>query len=219
MNKAFVAVTVGAVGLLVGIFILANSNSSPSTNDQSQIKNPHEIREVDHVAGNPQAKATLIEYGDFQCPACAAAHPLVTQLKEDMGDQVAIVFRHFPLTNIHPNALPAAQAAEAAGRQGKFWEMHDLLFERQQEWSQSTAPVSFFNDYARELGLDLDQFGSDMDDPAILNRINDNRGIANQLGVSSTPTFYLNGQQINNPATYDQLKSQVESALEPAEAN
>lgn len=213
MNKAFAVITAGAVALLVGIFLIAGNGANQQTSNQPVVENPHELRAEDHIAGNPEAKIVLIEYGDFQCPACAAAHPHLTQLKEELGDQVAIVWRHLPLTSIHAGALPAAKAAEAAARQDKFWEMHDLLFERQNEWARSTAPESFFSDYARELRLDIDQFQADTKDAAIAERINADLAIANQLGAASTPTFYLNGTHINNPATYEQLKSQIVAEL------
>lgn len=94
-----------------------------------------ELNENDHMLGNPDATVVLVEYGDYQCPACGAVHPVVNQLMENLGEDVTLVFRHFPLVNLHANALPAAQAAEAAGMQGKFWEMHDKLYEHQSDWS------------------------------------------------------------------------------------
>lgn len=213
MSKSFIIITTLAVLALVGIFVVLNPDQPSQT---SQNQPPEEVLAIqpdDHVAGNAEAAVVLVEYGDFQCPACAAAHPLVSQLKAELGDQVAIVWRHFPLTAIHPNALSAARATEAAGRQGKFWEMHDILFERQDEWSNASGAKSLFEDYARELGLNPEQFTNDTNDPATSERVERDLDSAQQLAVRSTPTFFLNGQLIQNPANYQQLKSQVEAAL------
>src|SRR5690606_2501503 len=112
----------------------------------------------EHIKGTPDASVTLTEYADFQCPACGQFHSIMKTVEERYGDRLAIEFKHFPLTSIHPYAMPAAKAAEAAGVQGKFFEMHDKLFEDQAAWSQSGTPQVFFNKYAEELGLDVALF-------------------------------------------------------------
>lgn len=153
---------------------------------------------TDNVYGNKNAKVTLYEYGDFQCSGCGSAYPVVSQVKEKYKDQIAFVFRHFPLTNSHPNALAAATVAEAAGEQGKFWEMHDLLFENQNAWKNSSAQnrTQIFEGYAGQLGLNMDKFRNDLQNESVNEKISFDRAIGKKLNVNSTPTFFLNGKQL-----------------------
>lgn len=171
------------------------------------------ITEADWKKGNPEAEVTLVEYLDFQCPACRAYHPLVKQLVDEYGDRVQFVARHFPIINIHPNAMASGRAAEAAGRQGKFWEMHDKLFELQEEWASVRNPEEHFVRYAEELGLDKERFENDYDDGALADKIEDSRLTAASIGVTGTPTFFLNGQRMQNPGSYEQFKQLIEEAL------
>lgn len=152
----------------------------------------------DHVEGNRDAKVLLIEYGDFQCPSCAAVHPNVKVLLEDYGDDIAFVFRHFPLTNIHPNAKAASGAAEAAGLQGKFWEMYDKIFDNQSAWSNadSTRRTDVFTQYARELDLDIEQFTADLTSNNVSRKISFDIALAKRENVSATPSFFLNGEKL-----------------------
>jgi protein-disulfide isomerase len=164
------------------------------------------------VKGNPDAKVTLVEYSDFQCPACGQFYPYVKDVMDEYGDQIRFEYRHFPLINIHPQALPAARAAEAAGVQGKFWEMHDKLFENQSTWSRSSNPTGFFNQYAEELGLNVDDFkrhlGSSVIEDAVMAGFNDARG----RGFTGTPTFLLN-DQLMTFTTFDEFRAQIEAAV------
>lgn len=150
-----------------------------------------------HLKGNLESEIKLIEYSDFQCPACSAAAPQVDALVEEYGDKFQFEFRHFPLRSIHPNAQLAAQAAEAAGIQGKFWEMHDKLFENQSEWSQSFNPERYFRSYAKELGLNVDRFRYDLDSDEVKDVVNLQFNEAMELGLPGTPSFVLNGEQID----------------------
>lgn len=160
---------------------------------------------ADHVYGNPDAKVTIIEYADFQCPGCQAAAPKLGEIKETYKESVRFVFRHFPLTSIHPNALIAAYAAEAAGQQGKFWEMHDLLFENQAAWSQlgTSERTEKFREYAGQLQLDLSKFDADLTSKRISGKISYDRALANKIGVNSTPTVYVNGEKLSNDEISD----------------
>lgn len=153
---------------------------------------------ADNVYGNPDAKVVLYEYGDFQCPACRSAYPTVTAVKEKYKDQIAFVFRHYPLTNIHPNALAASTTAEAAAEQGKFWEMHNMLYDNQDSWGGLSAEsrTQAFEGYASQLGLDVDKFRADLQNPAVAEKIRFDRALGKKLGVDSTPTFYLNDQKL-----------------------
>ena len=183
---------------------------------QTPVEVPSEatvVLENEWIKGNPEAAVTLIEYGDFQCPACAAYAPLVKQVSEEMTDTLRVVYRHYPLTQIHPNAIPAAQAAEAAGMQGKFWEMHDMLYEKQEEWSEQSNAEELFISYAEELELDIEKFKSDYDSSEVRDAIAADTVLGNQTGVSGTPTFVLNGQSIRAPQSVEAFKALIESAI------
>jgi len=159
------------------------------------------------------AQAVLVEYLDFECPACAAYHPIVNQLIAEFGDTIAVVQRYFPLPG-HRNGLSSALAAEAAGQQGKYWEMHDLLFESQEEWRGKALPNSeLFVPYAEKLGLDVEQFKSDMGSKELADRVNRDRKTGVTLGVQGTPTFFLNGEKLINPRSFADFKVLVEAAI------
>lgn len=170
---------------------------------------------ADHVYGNKDAKVVLIEYGDFQCPSCANAHPIVKELSEKYEDELAFVYRNFPLTNIHPNARAAAAAAEAAGKDGKYWDMHNAIFEAQDDWASASTDErgDLFASYAEELGISNDRFNSLLtDNSASINRkINFDIALGRKLNVSGTPTFYLNGTKLDDEQTGS--KDTLEAAL------
>lgn len=153
--------------------------------------------EVAHTKGNTESGLLLVEYSDFQCPACKAAAPAVADLVENFGDQFALEYRHFPLSQIHPNAKAAAAAAEAAGIQGKFWEMHDMLFDNQSQWGQSFNPERFFRGYAVELGLNEDRFRFDLDSAMVNDRVEADAAEAAELQLPGTPAFVFNGEQVD----------------------
>lgn len=175
----------------------------------------------DHVYGDKSSKVVLIEYGDFQCPGCAGAHPQIKTLKETYKDKIAFIFRNFPITTIHPNALAASTAAEAAGLQGKFWEMHDKLYENQQAWGSIDASkrTDVFVGYAEDIGLDVTQFREDLSNPKVNEKINRDRAFAQKVGVSSTPTFYIGDKKLSEEATSKVIQgdvSQLRDALDAA---
>jgi protein-disulfide isomerase len=158
--------------------------------DRPQLAVP--ISGRDHVLGSPTAPATLLEYGDYQCPFCGAAHPSVKQVLQRLGEDVLFAFRHFPLTQIHPYAQQAAEAAEAAAAQGRFWEMHDMLFTHQ---DRLTLPDLV--EYAETLGLDVEQFTSDLETGAHAGRVREDFLSGVRSGVNGTPTFFVNGIRHN----------------------
>lgn len=168
----------------------------------------------EHVKGNPNATVTLTEYSDFQCPACGQFFPVVQKLLEEQGENIRFEYKHFPLITIHPYAVPSAKAAEAAGQQGAFFAMHDKLFENQQIWSKGPNPQSFFNTYAEELGLDVDLFKRHMKASLIADKIQSEFEEARELGLSSTPTFFLNGKKMNFE-TYQDFADQIAAAINP----
>ena len=168
---------------------------------------------------NASASAVLVEYSDFQCPACASYHDLVSQLKADLGDRINIVYRHFPLRQIHKNAQLAGQAAESANIQGKFWEMHDLLYEKQDEWGNLVSPLSreqvltYFQSYAGQLGLDINKFTKAIETNEAINIINEDISAGTASGVNATPTFYVNNTKISEPS-FAAIKKEIDRVLQ-----
>lgn len=172
---------------------------------------------ADHVYGDKNSKVVLVEYGDFQCPGCGGVYPTVKELKEKYKDKIAFVFRNMPLSQIHPNARAAASAAEAAGLQGKFWDMVDLLYTNQSAWEKlsSNDRTNFFVSYAERLGLNKDQFTSDMSSDKVVKKIRFDTALAKKVNVTGTPTFILSGQTIDQPTWSDSAKfsEAIEKAL------
>jgi len=154
-------------------------------NETSQLAAP--VSERDHSAGHADAPVTLVEYGDYQCPYCGAAHPVVKHLQRELGKKLRFVFRNFPLTQAHPYALVAAEAAEAAALQGKFWQMHDYIYEHQDELEPDVLP-----DWAQKTGLDVKAFGTALKEGKILVRIKEDRMSGIRSGVNGTPCFFIN---------------------------
>jgi protein-disulfide isomerase len=144
---------------------------------------------VDHIRGGPHAQVAVVEYGDFECPNCRQAHPAVQLLLARFGGRVQFVFRHFPLEEVHPHALLAAQAAECAGGQEKFWEMYDLLFTHQEHLKGQDL-----RGYAESLGLDMARYTAEMDDQVYLQRVREQLQGGLDSGVRATPTFFVNGR-------------------------
>lgn len=161
--------------------------------------------------GNKDAKVTLVEYSDFQCPACGFFYGIVKQLEQERGDQVRLVYRHFPLQQ-HQYARTMAIAAEAAGLQGKFWEMHDMLFEKQDEWSKSNDVQELLKGYASAIGLDTGKFATDLQSQELSDKVAQSVAEGNKQGIRATPTFYLNGKQVEF-RTYEELRKLVDEEI------
>jgi formate-nitrite transporter family protein len=185
------AVTIGALACLLRSQQGVESRVSPVTpsGTEAQKKVPEGV------------VVTLEEFGDYQCPPCGALHPSLKKLKQEFGSSLNFVFRNFPLTTIHKNALAAAQAAEAARMQNRFWEMHDLLYENQALWKDDINPKSIFEKFAGDLGLDTARFSRDMDDKQVKLRIEADQSAAAELGVEGTPTVLIDGRQLRPEAT------------------
>jgi len=175
------------------------------------------IAQNDWVKGNKNAQVVIIEYSDFECPACAVYAPVAKKLFEEkeLKNRFALVYRHFPLQQ-HLAAVPAAYAAEAAGKQGKFWEMHDMLFEKQEEWSKASDVKKTFLAYARALKLNEEQFVKDSESSPTRERVQNDLNIGNRLQINATPTFFVNGEQIQNPSSYEEFKKIISAALAKA---
>ncbi len=197
MTKKIILWSLGLVAILAVLIGLAYWGQKSSNPDVTTI-NPEisVIKDDDQTVGDKTSKVVLVEYGDFQCPACGAYQPTVDQVLKDYGSKIVFVFRHFPLNQVHKNAQLASQASEAAGKQGKFWEFHDILYAHQTEWSNLGDVTEKFTEYAKSLGLNEAQFKTDMKSSAAKDRVDrdENEGI--RYGVDSTPTFYLNGKKL-----------------------
>jgi protein-disulfide isomerase len=176
------------------------------TTSGTQLTPPVSAR--DHVIGPALAPVTLVEYGDFECPYCAAAHPVVIELRHRLGNVLLFAFRHFPLTRIHPHAQRAAEAAQAAGAQGKFWQMHDLLYENQAALEDQDLIL-----YAVALGLDVGRFQSELIGGLHLPRVREDFLSGVRSGVNGTPTFFINGVRHDGSHDLASLESAVRAAL------
>ena len=163
---------------------------------------------ADHVLGDAHAKLTLLEYGDYECPACIRAEPLMRHLVEAHGGRLRLVFRHFPLMDVHPNAELAAEAAEAAAAQGQFWPMHHLLFTQ----AHHLAPAALAG-YAQSLGLDMNRFNAEMGDRIYTQRIQEHRRAGVRSGLRATPAIFLNGQAVDVSVGFEKLEAAVLAAL------
>ncbi len=163
------------------------------------------VLENDYVEGKVDSKVVFIEYLDFQCPACKAYAPFMDEAKEAYGDRVAFVTRHLPLTEIHPNAELAGRAAESAGLQGKYKEAHDILFDRQNEWSRKRLSLNLFDSYMEEIGLDMEKYKEDLSSDAVIKKVKTDLAAAQFLGLNSTPSFLLQGEPLANPRTIEEL--------------
>lgn len=223
-----IGIWLGVIAVLVGgLFgLITLVNKSPTPQEPVRAADLPPVSDEDFVKGasdsarlptlersdGGQAKVTLIEYGDFECPACAAYFPIVSLLGEEFKEGLRIAHRFFPLKNIHPNAMIAAQAAYSAGLQNKFWEMHDMLYENQKSWTNTSAKDTFI-EYAENLELDMEKFKEDLDASSTKQFIENEANKATSLGVNSTPTFFLNGFKIQNPRDYEAFKKLIQDEL------
>ncbi len=213
-------ITLGVLlAILIGGFgftYLKAPGTHEDTSKQSSTMSP--LTDADWQIKAEGSTVTFTEYADFQCPACGAFSPLIETLQSEYAGRVTFAFRHFPLP-MHLNAVPAATAAEAAGAQGKFFEMGHMLFSKQEEWSASKTPNDLFIGYAKELGLDTEKFTADINNPALKEKIIASYKEGAQAKVNATPTFFINGKKIetpkgsNNQEVLDGFKKLIDQAL------
>lgn len=166
----------------------------------------------DHLRYSPDATITIVEYDDFQCPACQAYYPVVERVLAAASSTVRLVFREFPLPQ-HADAIPAAKAAEAAGNQDQFWGMYDLLYSNGSDWDNLSvaSTTSVFESYAQKLGLNMTQFITDMNSTTTAQKIQDSINAGIKSGINATPTFFINGQHIVNPTSYDEFIQDIQN--------
>lgn len=203
------AVIIALGGMIWGLAILGSSSANV-TSDGSLSQDP--VTAADRQRGNLMAKTTLVEYTDFQCPACASYFPLLESLRQTYGNQVQFIYRAYPLP-MHQYADLAARAAEAAGNQNKFWEMHDILFKNQTVWSTAPDPTAVMKGYAVNLGLNADQFAKDLASDATRKKVADSIASGNRANVDATPSFFLNGKKITNLQSYGDLEQAIKDTL------
>ena len=210
-KKIIIAIGVLTLVILGGIVALGGK-TAPGPVEPIKVEKGEITRPESPSIGPANAKVTLVEFADFQCPACGAMHPVLKKLTTEYKDQLRWVHRHFPLP-MHGNAQLASQAAEAAVSQNKFWEMHNKLFEGQKQWETAVNPENKFIDYAKELGLDEQKFKSALKDSKVIDRVRLDMGDGESLGVDSTPTFFINGQKYDGANSYEALKARIEEEL------
>lgn len=222
-KKAWIIFASACVLLLVGlVYISSKDKVDVSKVDTSKIqKAAVQSGDIaDHVFGKKDSKVLFIEYGDFQCPGCGSAYPTVKTVTEKYKGQVAFVFRNFPLTSIHPNAKAAAAAAEAAGLQNKYWEMHDVLYANQSSWENLTTSerIDFFASYAKNLGLNVETFKKDMASTKVTEKINYDIALGKKIGVNATPSLYLDGKAVTQD-TWSDVKKLDKAFADELKAN
>ncbi len=203
----------GAV-ILGGILLAVFANPQPKE-PGAPVDTNSLIREHNYVLGNRDAKVTIVEFADYQCPACKSANPILKRIMEEYKDNpdVALVFKNFPLDSIHPNARIAAEAAEAAGEQGKYWEMNDLLFLNQEQWSANPGPIDLLVSYAQQIGVpNIEQFRESVQIRKYNEIISADLADGQSLGVNSTPTIFINGEKMDS-YQYEILKTKIEAEL------
>jgi protein-disulfide isomerase len=194
MSKQFLGVIAAIILIFAGIFAFSGHNNSPGSSAKGQLTN--------HVIGKGSTGVKLVEYGDYECPFCGQYYPIVKQVQTEFNDQIFFQFRNFPLVSLHKNAFAGARAAEAAGLQNKFWEMHDALYQSQDPqgasgWVASNDPLDqYFVDFAKQLGLNVDKFKQDYTSDKVNGAINADSAEGNKLGITGTPTFFIDGKKV-----------------------
>ncbi len=207
MSKRFLLILAGLSIIFIGVIVVTKQNDDNATTVDTNAGS-------NHVQGAGTSGVVLVEFGDFQCPACASYFPLLNQIKADYGDQIAFQFRHYPLVSIHQNAMAAHRAAEAAGKQDKFWEMHDILYSRQQVWQAAPNVTQIFEDYAAELGINIDTYKQDVASSVVNDIINADVKAAQAAGATATPTFILDGKRLEEtPKDIDGFKQLIDEAI------
>lgn len=209
MKQIIITVLVIAA-IITGAVLLSNRKSDTVNTEQS-------AQTSNNVYGNLDGIVTVTEYGDFQCPSCGQFYPITKQVKEQLKDKVKFEFKNFPLSQIHPNAIAAHRAAQAAANQGKFWEMHDLIYEGQNQWSSVTSPNSIFEQYASQIGLDLEKYKVDVSASDTLAIINADVAKGKELKISGTPTYLIDGEivpDLSQISTVDSFVAFIQSKID-----
>lgn len=210
-NKFLIGIAVTTLIVVSAGVFLFSKKQPPQSATQSLFDKSQLAENARNTKGDPNAPVTIIEFGDLQCPACQTAQPIVNQTLEKYSQNIYFVFRHYPLT-VHKNAEIAAKAAEAAGEQGKFFEMVNLMYTNQKEWEKDANPREDFTKYAAQLGLNLDQFNQEI--KRDYENIMSDYALGNRAGVRSTPTFFINGEKYSGVIQEGQLQKIIEGIIQ-----
>lgn len=197
-----------AIGVVTLFFVGAGVFLFTSESKPIEVSEAALVKKDSQVLGSRDAKVKIVEFSDFQCPACRAAHPIVKQVVEEYGDKILFVYRHFPIVISHPYALKAAEASEAAGEQGKFWEYHDLIFDNQENMTSKDLIA-----HAKKLNLDMKKFEEALNSGKFKDKVTGDMDDGGKFGVTATPTFFINGQKHQGVLQFDQFKSLIDSEL------
>lgn len=214
MKKYLPTILIAGAIILVGGFIIKAliTPDSSSTTTKTLTQEDQAALKTGGSMGNPNATVVVTEFGDYQCPACAAWHSIVRdKIIPTYQDRILFVFKNFPLS-IHKNAMASSQAVEAAALQGKFWEMHNIVYDNQKDWENENDPNGKFEDYARQIGLDIDRWKSDRDSAKVKDLIKADMALGEKLNLPGTPSFLVNGVLIQTNAEGDLAKA-IEKAL------
>ncbi len=213
-KEAKILIGIAALVLIGGVLLAIFANPQPK-DPGAPLDTNSLIREGNHMTGSKDAKVNIVEFADYQCPACGAAHPILKRIVDEYKDNpdVNLVFKNFPLDTIHPNARISAEAAEAAGEQGKYWEMNDVLYTNQSQWSENPSPLDIFVGYAQQIGVaNIEQFRESIQirkyDAVISADVSDGQSI----NVNSTPSIFINGEKMDS-YQYETLKAKIEEKL------
>lgn len=209
INTKNILIAIGAVfATFIFLFVVYKLTNTPVPTSFPEI---NVIRSNDHIKWKNNSKNILVEYSDFECPACRDRHNFLNEFEKTATPNATLVLRNFPLYQIHPMAEKAAYAAEAAGLQNKYWEMGDLLFNTQDSWSVLGDPTNYFIDLAKKLNLDIEKFKTDSNSQAVKNKVDADIAEGNKAGIDSTPTFFLNGEKLDNITSLDQFSKLLKS--------
>jgi protein-disulfide isomerase len=204
LSNRFFAILLATIAIFVGVFFITkNKSAAPGETSNAQ--------PTSHIRGKGTTGVTVVEYGDFQCPNCGAFYPILKELEQKYGDKVAFQFRNFPLPS-HQNARAAHRAAEAASLQGKFFEMHDALYENQTSWQSAPNAPAIFENYAQQLGLDVEKFKQDVASAAVNDIINADIQAGQDLNVTSTASFFIDNKKIE-PRDLDSFSKIIDEAI------
>ena len=211
---SMIVIALAVIGIGVGLFF-ASKGSEPAPVGQ-QVDGKSLVRDNSHMTGKKEAKVTMVEFGDYQCPACAFYDPVIKQIIDQYKNNpdFNFVFRNFPLNQLHPNAMISAEAAEAAAEQGKFWEMRSLIYEKQKDWAEKPEPLDMFVGYAQTLGLDTAKFKTAVEQAKFRAVINADEADGTKIGVDSTPTVFINGEKFTDKMTAEGFAKKINEQLQ-----
>jgi protein-disulfide isomerase len=212
--KIFTGIGLLTVIVVIGAAMVFGATTPPPKKQILGVKDQQQylVHKDSHKIAAPKSQITLVEFADFECPGCGIVYPTIKKLLKEYNGKITYVFRQYPL-QMHQNGAIAAEVAEAAGAQGKFFEMEDKLFLNQKEWGESKSPMNYFTKYASELKLNVTTFKADVQAKKYKERIQHDLNDGNAVGLEATPTFFLNGEKIEGGLEYKEFKAKIDAIL------